>query len=246
VFACAPILALAMLCVLTEPAHAQLDTTSHFGVGVSFSPYWKSRDDLMVTVGLDDLGGKIEGSEFTIGMVRGSMRGGEWGVSFVRKPVKDTTTVLTDQSSDTFQCGTGCTSSFTFTSTTTTTFHDVYMQGIEVHWAPTFVTISNRVQVGMVVGGGIAVPEGTIDETFESVNVTTNTFNGQTTTNTTVDSDSFSSPAKEVMFGKVPLFKVEAQASVILAPGLKVRFAGGLNNPGMGFRIGGIYLFGVK
>jgi hypothetical protein len=244
----APALTLAMFlatCAWPAPALAQGDTSKHFGVGVSFSPYWKSREDLMVTVGLENTG-TIEGTEFTIGMVRGSMRGGEWGVSFVRKPFKDSTVVSQDEYSDSGQCGTGCSYSSTGTTTRTTTFTDVYLQGIEVHWAPSFVTISNRFQIGMHIAGGIAVPKGTIDKTVDSVTTSTNTFNGQTTTFTDTHSHFESLPANEVMYGKVPLFKVEAQGAVILAPGLKVKVSGGLNNPGMGIRIGAVYLFGAN
>ena len=226
-------------------ALAQGDDGKHFGVSVSYSPYWKSRGDLLFTMGLEDVG-TIEGTEFTIGMVRGRTLGGEWGVSFVRKPFKNTTTSATETDSDSGQCGAGCSFSFTSTTTTTTTFSDVYVQGIEVHWAPSFVTISNRVQIGMNIAGGIGVPKGTIDEIRESVSTSTNTFNGQTTTNTNTFTDSDSLPANEVMYGKVPLFKVEAQGAVILAPGLKFKVSGGLNNPGLGVRIGAVYLFGAQ
>ena len=239
------IVAFILTCALPAPAAAQGDDGKHFGVSVSFSPYWKSRNDLLFTMGLEDVG-TLEGTEFTVGMVRGRTFGGEWGVSFVRKPFKDTTAVFQETNSDSGQCGTGCSFSFTNTTTTTTTFHDVYAQGIEVHWAPSFVTISNRVQIGMNIAGGIAVPKGTIDETRESVSTNTNTFNGQTMTNTNTFTDSDSLPANEVMYGKVPLFKIEAQAAVILAPGLKVKISGGLNNPGLGVRIGAVYLFGAS
>jgi hypothetical protein len=238
-------LAVLLVCAWPAPVLAQGDDAKHFGVSVSFSPYWKSRNDLLFTMGLEDRG-TFEGSEFTVGMVRGRTFGGEWGVSFVRKPFKDTTTVTEETNSDSGQCGTGCSFSFTNTTTRTTTLHDVYVQGIEVHWAPSFVTISNRVQIGMNIAGGIAVPKGTIEETIESVSMNTNTFNGQTTTNTNTFSDSDSLPANEVMYGKVPLFKVEAQGAVILAPGLKVKVSGGLNNPGIGIRIGAVYLFGAN
>jgi hypothetical protein len=231
------VLALLFIGIMPAPALAQGDADPHFGVSVSFSPSWKSRDDLLATVGLDEIG-TIKGTEFTIGFVRGRTLGGDWGVSFVRKPFKDTTAVSSE--TDSGQCGTGCT--FSNNSTRTTTFDAVYLRGVELHWAPVFVTVRNRVQVGMNVAGGIAFPEGTIRETFQQASTTT--FNGQTFTNNS--SDSFTSPAKEVLYGKVPLFKVEAQGAVILAPGLKVKVAGGLNNPGMGIRIAAVYLIGAN
>jgi hypothetical protein len=231
-------LALLMIPFLPTPAVAQAASEQqHFGVNVSFAPFWKSRNDLLFTMGLEDTG-TFEGTEFSIGFVRGRTLGGDWGVSYVRKPFKDATGVFSDSGTD--ECGAGCTT--TFSQTQTTSFEEVYVRGVEVHWAPTFVTISNRLQIGMNIAGGIAVPEGTITQTFEQT--TTATFQGQTFTDTS--SDSFTSPANEVMYGKVPLFKVEAQVGVILAPGLKFRVAGGLNNPGLGVRIGAVYLIGAN
>lgn len=231
-------LLLALLTGVTPaPAAAQGDDDPHFGVGVSFAPFWKSRSDLLVTTGLEDVG-TIEGTEFSIGLVRGRTRGGEWGVSFVRKPFKDSTTVFQEQSTQ--DCGPSCVSSFS--STRTTRFDAVYLRGVEVHWAPAFVTIGGRVQIGLNVAGGIAIPEGTVHDTVDFTS--SSTFQGRTFTD--AFSDSFSSPAKDVLFGKVPLFKVEVQGALILAPGLKVKISGGLNNPGMGMRIGATYLFGAN
>jgi hypothetical protein len=114
------IAALLLTCALPAPAAAQGDDGKHFGVSVSFSPYWKSRNDYLVTMGLEDVG-TLEGTEFTVGMVRGRTFGGEWGVSFVRKPFKDSTTVTEETNSDSGQCGTGCSFSFTSTTTSVTT-----------------------------------------------------------------------------------------------------------------------------
>lgn len=229
--------ALMLTCLLPASSAAQGDDDPHFGVGGSVSPFWKSRSDLVATVGLEDVG-TIEGTELSIGFVRGRTRGGDWGVSFVRKPFKDTTSSITESGTD--ECGPSCSSSFS--QTRTTAFENVYLRGIEVHWSPAFVTIGGRVQIGMNIAGGIAVPEGTVTETFDTT--TSSTFQGQTFTNHFTDSHS--SPAKDVLFSKVPLFKVEAQGAVILAPGLKVKVSGGLNNPGLGIRIGAVYLFGAN
>lgn len=231
------LLALLYACVTPAPAAAQGDDDPHFGVGVSFAPFWKSRGDLLVTTGLEDVG-TVEGTEFAIGLVRGRMRGGEWGISFVRKPFKDSTSVFQEQ--DTQDCGPSCISSATFTQTTR--FDAVYLRGVEVHWAPAFVTIRDRVQIGLNIAGGIAIPEGTFHQTIDFTSSAT--FPGGTFTDSS--SDSSSTPAKEVFFGKVPIFKIEVQGAVILAPGLKLKISGGLNNPGMGMRIGATYLFGAN
>ena len=45
----------------------------------------------------------------------------------------------------------------------------------------------------------------------------------------------------------LPLVKAEVAAGAILAPGLKVRFSGGVNMPSyITFRISGVYLFGAR
>jgi hypothetical protein len=57
----------------------------------------------------------------------------------------------------------------------------------------------------------------------------------------------FSRPATDVMYSIVPLIKAEAQGAVILAPGFKIKVAGGLNFPSVAtVRIGLVYLFGAN
>ena len=222
------------LAVSLAPRTAAAQTKDkHWGVAASISPSWTSIDtfkDMLYVEGGDPL----EGKEFSIGVARGSTLGGEWSVSYVRKPINDMT--VTDSEQQCFSTD-NC-----FSSSSTQTFRNVYLRGVEYLAAIPFATIKQRVQVGIVVGGGIAVPEGEVTETFTS----TSTFRpapnqplvAQTNTDTTV------SQADEVFFKLQPLGKVEGMADVILAPGLKIRFSGGLNVPGTGFRISGVYLFG--
>jgi hypothetical protein len=182
--------------------------------------------------------GTLEGSEFTVGLVRGRTRGGDWGVSFVRKRFTDTSFVESDFQPE--QCSGTPQFCSSFSSTYTDEFVGVYLDGVEFHSFIPFVTIKDRVQIGLNVGGGIAVPKGTVISRSSSTQTTT--FNNQTMTFT--DNSEFSQEAKEVLFPVVPLGKVEAAVAVILAPGLKVRVSGGLNVPGYSARIGLVYLFG--
>lgn len=210
--------------VVPAPAHAQLSTNSHWGVNVSFTPTWKSLDQFKELFVEEE--GTIEGTEFTIGIARGSMRGGDWSVSYVHKPLKDTTFVESEQS---------CESQFCYTSTNTLAFQKVVLKGVEYVWSKPFVTFANRVQIGINVGGGAAWVHGTIVETHDFVSAPPFPSSSH---------DEFSGPAKDTLYPIYPLGKVEAMGSFVIAPGLKVKVSGGFNFPAASFRIGAVYLIG--
>jgi hypothetical protein len=194
------------------------------------SPTAEAHDDYRELVYDFDGSGSVKSSEFTIGLVRGSTRGGDWGVSFVHKPLKDASQV-TESETDCFMpnsCGT-----FTYTKI----MHNVVLTGVEFHWAPTFVTFADRVQIGINVGGGIASASGEVEEVF---------VNEFTDPNFPDSINSDVTSAKEYFFKPQPLGKVEAQASFIVAPAFKVRVAGGFNSPGFGVRFAAVYLIGAK
>jgi hypothetical protein len=179
----------------------------------------------------------ITGSEITVGVVRGSQLGGDWGVSFVRKPFKDGSGVVTNDE-DCFQ-------SRCFSSTESNVFQDVKLTGVEFHWFWRIVNIKQRVQLGLNIAGGIANVSGQVIQTTDDFVVTN--FNPQTgqitaTPRRTVETHD----AAEELVEKFPLGKLEAQGSIILAPGLKVKIAGGLNFPAYSARVGLVYLIGAR
>jgi hypothetical protein len=53
-------------------------------------------------------------------------------------------------------------------------------------------------------------------------------------------------PAEDELMSFFPLFKLEGAASFIVAPGLKARFAAGVNFPAYSWNIGAVYLIGAK
>jgi hypothetical protein len=218
-------------------AQAQTGDESYWGVNGSYTPRWELmkplRDALFEG---DDVEGTLEGSEFTIGFVRGSTFGGDWGVSFVRKPFKDgsggnETSVQCFNQAQT-QCA---------TETTSTLTEGVYLNGVEVHWFIAFGTIKDRVQIGLNVGGGIARVNGNVVETrdgFRPVNFNPFTLEPFHEVETL--------SAQEELLTIFPLVKLEAQGAVIVTPAFKVKVGGGLNFPGLAFRVGGTYLFGAQ
>jgi hypothetical protein len=211
--------------VMPAPAHAQLSTSSHWGVSFSYTPTWKSLDTFKELFVEEE--GTIEGTEFTIGIARGSMRGGDWSVSYVHKPLKDSTFVESEQFCDPqFGCD---------TYTNTLAFQDVLLKGVEFVWSKPFVTLANRVQIGINVGGGAAWVHGTIVETFDFVSGPPFPSSSQ---------EVVTGPAKDTLYEIYPLGKVEAMGSFIIAPGLKVKVSGGFNFPAASFRIGAVYLIG--
>jgi hypothetical protein len=217
------------------PAFAQGTDASHWGVGASFAPYWKAQSRIQETFFAEG-DGSLEGTEFTVGIVRGRRRGGEWGVSFVRKPIRQGATLITSDEGPNGPPGS------LWRSTYQVVFTDAYLQGVEFHKFVPFTTIKDRVQIGLNVGGGIAVTKGTVDETFEFV-FEDRLPNGQIRTSTNRQTDSL--PADEVALRYQPLFKLEGQAAFIVAPSVKVRFGAGVNFPSVAaFRVTATFLVG--
>jgi hypothetical protein len=225
--------------LMPVPVRAQGDP-SHWGVSASFTPEWTLMEPLRNV--MFDQEGTLRGKEFTIGFVRGSTRGGDWGVSFVRKPFTDGSGSI-EVDSECFpppaqpnQCATTRSTSLT---------RGVYLNGVQVHWFIRFVNIKERVQVGLNVGGGIATFKGEVVETEDGFDV--RGFNPQTGRVTLVPyhtEETFT--AKEELMPLFPLAKLEAEGAIILTPALKLKIAGGLNFPSTSFRTGVVYLLGAR
>ena len=234
------ILACALFLTATLPSSASAQTqpsgkASHWGVRFTITPSWEITDQVKELLFDDEENGTISGNEFTIGFVRGSTLGGDWGVSFVRKPWDDGSGPISTSQ----QCLTP-TNCATITESTLT--QGVYLNAFEVHWTPTFVTIKNRVQIGLNVAGGIGAMKGNvvITETGEEF-----VFGPGGATRVPVNR-SETVAAKDELMEYFPLFKLEGAASFIILPALKARFAAGLNFPAYSFNIGAVYLIGAK
>jgi len=236
---CLVVMSLAMPAV----ASAQSTSEKRWGVNLSFTPAWTENEKLKDRLFWGDEDFPLEGSELLIGFVKGTMRGGDWGVSYVRKPIKNTTVSVSQTQQ--FCSGPNNASCQTQVFSSTTESRDVLVDGVEVHFFIPVVTLANRVQLGVNAGGGAGFPTGTVARFGTSTNTFTQPGLPPQVTTQTFSSEG--DAADEIISKVVPLLKVEFQAAVIVAPGLKIKFAAGLNAPSApALRIGMTYLFGAR
>jgi hypothetical protein len=260
------VIATIALCAHAVPVLGQTPTSSHWGVVGGFAPKWENTstyEPLVKLVFDEDAVGLLRGSEFRIGIARGRHLSGDWGVSFIRKRIDDSdpTTVETGRGCQGGGSGILVLDCEIFGETRTP--RALLMNGVEVHKYIAFVTIKQRVQIGLNLAGGVVVGKGGF--TNESFTVTYKcTFPpGQfpdfsleddpcyggakgpdTITPTEVTDDPFTR-LLNYKRNQVPIGKVEIAGTVIVTPQLKVRIGGGMNFPGQTtIGLTGIYFFG--
>lgn len=229
--------------VIPSPASAQQpkpkpENPSRWGVTVSRVPSWELAPRVRKLLGGDDPDDQVNlaGSEFSIGFVRGSLLGGDWGVSYVSKPYKD--------GSGATKLGTDCfnqAQTICRPRTEVSATRNVVLSGPEVHWFIRVANVKRIVQVGANVAGGILQTKGTMLKATDRFEPTGFNQNGPTGFRTIHEEET--ADAKDELFPYFPAFKVEFVASVTVVRGLKVQFADGLNFPSIGPRLTVVYLF---
>lgn len=103
------------------------------------------------------------------------------------------------------------------------------------------------VQVGVTVGGGIAAISGEVEETTVLPDTVVPRPNGPALVfpGFVIGPDVL--PVRDSSaYPYIPLVRAELHGNLRLAPGLKLRVAGGLNGIGKGVRAGVVYLFGAS
>mgnify|MGYP003383450875 CR=1 FL=1 len=225
-----------LLVGLVVPAAAQSSDPTHWGARVSFVKNWTMAQQVKDLLSDDGDEINIDGSEFEIGFVRGSRLGGDWGVSFVRKPFKDGSGVTTTDQDCFNQAQTICKPRTEVNAT-----KNVMLNGFEVHWFIRIVNIKQRVQVGVNVAGGLTQTSGQLVKTTDRFEATG--FNQQGPTGYKAVHEEETLEAKDELFPLFPQIKIEVVGSVILAPKFKVQIAHGLNFPAITPRISGVVLF---
>jgi len=238
---------LSTLVFFASVAAAGAQDATRFGASVSFVPAWRMAEqlsDLLVAVDRDAESSAVDvrGSEFRLGFVRGRDLGGDWGVSLVRKRLRDSRVAQIDRFLVPDRTG-------RFLREQTFGFdydlNNVTLTGVEYHRFRPFVTIRERVQIGLTYGGGVGWLGGSargveFDETGanEVERRPDALFDGG-------DVGLFSVFDKTLT--PTPLARAELSVATLILPGLKVRASGGFNFPG--YEVGGIsvvYLFGSR
>ena len=144
------------------PAAAAPEDPSRWGVTASFTPSWTMAQQVKDLLSEPEDNLSVEGSEFTIGLARGSRLGGNISINYVKKPWKDGSGT-SEHDQDCFdQNQTLCRP-----STETLETQGVFLHGIEVTWFGRFVNIKERVQIGLNVGGGITKTKGQVIKTTD-------------------------------------------------------------------------------
>lgn len=241
-----------IVCLCLAAGSASAQESSSWGIDSSFAPWQttKSVEKLTNVVFDQDRQTVSQGSDLSIGIVRGRVLSGDWGVSFVRKRIdadRDAVTIAASgctgsQSSPSaplvYQC-----SQQTFTSSA----DRLELTGVELHKFAPMITVKSRVQLGVNLAVGIAVGRGTVRT--QKANATfTCTFTGTAAAPGGADPCAGGTRSGDVITAAdptlhpfsyivkydrnlVPLAKLEMAGSLIAAPRLKVRVSGGLNYP---------------
>lgn len=220
---------------LSFASRAAAQDPSHWGVAVSLTPTWRVPDQLKKVFDADTV--DLESSDIAIGLARGRRLGGDWSVSYVHKSIKDGSSIASIES----DCSTfvnGC-----FLNGESYTTQNVKLNGVLALKFIPFATIHRLVQIGLTAGGGVGTLSGTLDHRQVFADFRTDALGRplgtQQESHETLD-------AKELFpLSVVPLGVVEISGGVTLAPGLKIRAAGGLDFPGTSrFTLTAVYLIG--
>lgn len=201
-------------------AGAYAQDRSHWGIGGSAVPRWTFLEPLEQ---LMDIETDLRGTELRVGIVRGRDLGGDWGVMFLRKQIEDGSlvqlreTACVQTAPDQSICARG-------------TYHvtrDAYIRGVEIYKFLPFATIKRRVQLGVVLAGGVGQLEGHSDRFIEHLHIG---GGGVTAATDPIGTGAFRETIRELEV--IPIGRVEFGVGVLAAPGFKVRVSGGMSFPG--------------
>jgi hypothetical protein len=199
-----PVILAVLVLALPGAALAQIDNPA-WGLGAGFSPRWQVPATFGGLVDGDDI--DVGGREFRIGIVRGTTRGGEWGLSLVHKRLANDAAVSVD----------GGEAVARFVN------EDAELLGVEVHRFFPFAHVGSRVQIGINLAGGLAQLRGFVRGEFDSAS-------SQSLSAVIATRDIFEYAGRDIDW--LPLAKAEVGLTATLGDRAKVRVGGGLNVPG--------------
>jgi hypothetical protein len=204
-------LACLVFALTASPASAQYASEPKpWGIIATIAP-WSADDTFKALYDADGL--DMAGKDLRVGITRGGALGNEWALMFMRRTINEGST-LVNYKGETFRFQPG-----------------VKLTGFMAEQFGAFGTIAERVQIGGLIGGGLARAEGTAIAL---------------STGTEVEAaDVLTLFARPVSFQL--LLRAELAVGIKLAPGTKIRFSGGFNWPGTTiFSVTGMYFFGDK
>ena len=135
---------LVILAGVSPEAGAQ-SRRSQWGLLLGATPNWTTPEVARPTLESVWLGTEMDfsGTAFRVGLVRGSELGGDAGLSFVRRPFVDGSSVIAEDGNRYATYG-------------------VVLNGIEIHKFSPFGTIRERVQIGLDFGAGVGIFDGRV------------------------------------------------------------------------------------
>ncbi len=206
----------------------------HWGITAGFST-WETPNSLEVIFDAGRING-IKGQDIEIGAAHGSTLGGNTRFLYVRKKLNPDGVIVRDLGGFCFQGN--CVETGGYFST-----DNAWFDGFEVDKVFSFYTLKERVQFGMMVGGGVGFTKGTTKVKVISARLVNNQI-------VRTESSGGEGPASALIAGGLdyfPLLKFGPTVGLILAPGLKLQVGGGLNFPGTSkVDVVVVYLIGAK
>jgi hypothetical protein len=214
-------------------AQAQDEIPQRWGVSGTFVPGWKvptgdspfaKLAEAVLTSA--DQGLDVDGADFRIGVVRGRLLDGDWGVSYVHRSFDDGSfqgDIVNDCPS-----ANNC-----IVFGERYLYQGVTLDGIEANKFIPFGLIKNTVQIGVDISIGVGWMKGTVERTEANVNFIPDTTPPFGPPQPVITIESAPAPATELSTTDPTLLgRAELAGTVILPRGLKVRISGGMNYPG--------------
>ena len=244
---------------------------SYWGVLGGVTPKWWTPESWGPIFEPDDPE-NVEGQEFRVGITRGRPLGYEFGVSFVMKTLSDFTFVRHGFQFANSSSGAGIPSAFfdivQIPIITLTRIDTVRAPGVDFHSFVPIGRIGSRIQLGGLLGAGIArVPDTAIRKRIQGPSYFASPTSVQPLATPpanggfVVDEDGNAIPvpagqtAAELLVSATEISPLESililargqiAADVLLARPFKLRFSAGFNYPGAQvFGIEAVYLFGT-
>ena len=219
-----------------------------WGVSGSFTDMWVAPKEYRWLIGAETL--DLSGSDYRIGFVRGSLLGGEWGLSYVHQTVDPGSEIGLSRSFPEDITIRNCEPA-AFAAGDCGVFYEtnagLRLRGFELHRFIPFVTFSERVQVGMNIAGGGGWYRGTASR--RAVNRSpASDLPGEFVGESMVDVMGSELTLPRRFDTPVPILNIDIAVAGIVAGGLKIR--GGMGVYGFPGRrrivASATYLFGAQ